>query len=145
MSNNVLLPPEEVVTTTPTTLNAVDSVHLSGHLGAVDENVFHSLIGSIRDVFFPKKLPPLVLESTPIPVVDRMAVKRDPVSAIISTVINVAIVLFVLWFAARQTGLIQKAKTVELVNLDAPLPKAPPKLQTMGGGGGQKGPTPVSK
>jgi protein TonB len=146
MSNNVLLPPEEVVTTTPTTLHAVDSVHLSGHLGAVDENVFHSLIGSIRDVFFPKKLPPLVLESTPIPVVDRMAVKRDPVSTIISTVINGTVLLLVLWYAARKVGIIAPPKQME-ITLDVPPipPKAPPKTQTMGGGGGQPDHAPVSK
>jgi len=35
-------------------------------------------VGNLRDVFFPVKLPPLVLESKPIPVVDRMATKQDP-------------------------------------------------------------------
>ena len=146
MSNNVLLPTEEVEGKPAPPLHATDSVRLSGDLGEADQSVFASLMESIRDVFFPVKLPPLVLESQPIPVVDRMAVKRDPVSAIISTVINVAIVLFVLWFAAQKAGIIKPTKAMEIVTLDVPPPpKAPPKLQTMGGGGGQKGPAPVSK
>ncbi len=96
-------------------------------------------------MFFPKKLPPLVLESTPIPVVDRMAVKRDPTSAIISTVINVAIIALLLWYAAQKVGIIAPKSQTTIATLDAPPPKAPPKAAVMGGGGGQKGPTPVSK
>jgi len=146
MSNNVLLPPEEGGSAANTTLHAVESVHLSADLGATEQGVFSSLVSSIRDVFFPQKLPPLVLESKPIPVVDRMAVKRDPTSTIISTVINVGVILFVLWFAARQVVIATQTKK-ELVTLDVPPapPKLPPKLQTMGGGGGQKGVAPVSK
>ena len=37
-----------------------------------------SLWSNMRDVFFPVKLPPLVLESKPIPVVDRMETHQDP-------------------------------------------------------------------
>ena len=146
MSNSVLLPPDEGGSAPNTTLHATnDAVRLSANLVEAEQGVFSSLVSSVRDVFFPKKLPPLVLESTPIPVIDRMAVKRDPLSTIISTVINVAIIGFVLWFAARQV-VIATNKPKELVSLDVPPPpKAPPKLQTMGGGGGQKGPAPVSK
>ena len=43
-----------------------------------EEGVFTSLWGSVRDVFFPVKLPPLVLESKPIAVVDRMKTKQNP-------------------------------------------------------------------
>jgi protein TonB len=146
MSNNVLLPPDDSEGKASSSLHPIESVHLSGDLGAADQNVFSSLVESIRDVFFPKKLPPLVLESQPIPVVDRMAVKRDPTAALISTVINVSVVLLLLWFAARKLNLIPAIKTTELVNLEVPPPpKAPPKLQTMGGGGGQPDKAPVSK
>jgi protein TonB len=146
MSNNVLLPPETTGTDEIKTLHPVSEVRLSADLAEAEEGVFHSLLSSVRDVFFPKKLPPLVLESTPIPVVDRMAVPRDPVATVISTVINVAVVAFVIWFGLRQTGIIATKKPTEIVTLDAPLPpKAPPKLQTMGGGGGQPDHAPVSK
>src|ERR1700722_11977837 len=43
-----------------------------------EEPVWVGLWESIRDVFFPVKLPPLELTSTPIPVPDRMAVKANP-------------------------------------------------------------------
>ena len=43
-----------------------------------EESVWASLWSNLRDAFFPVKLPPLVLESKPIPVVDRMAMHQDP-------------------------------------------------------------------
>jgi periplasmic protein TonB len=145
MSTNSLLPPDEIVSNAPTGLHPVNDVHLSGDLGDAEQGVFSSLLESVRDVFFPKKLPPLVLESTPIPVVDRMAVKRDPTATIISTVINASIMAVILWYAAHKVVETITKKNL-VVSLDVPPPpKAPPKLQTMGGGGGQKGPTPVSK
>ena len=79
---------------------------------------------------------------------DRLAVKRDPKSTIISTVVNVGIVALLLWIAARQTGIIAPVKmapAISLVEPPPPLPKIPPKAVTMGGGGGQKGPAPVSR
>jgi protein TonB len=148
MSNNVLLPPDltESKTKSEPSLRPLESVRLSGDLGEADQGTFQSLLSSIRDVFFPQKLPELVLESKPIPVVDRMAVKRDPTAAAISTIINIAVVALALWFATRQIVLKLDPKKTEVVTLDVPPPpKAPPKAQTMGGGGGQKGPTPVTK
>src|SRR3982074_3612268 len=59
-----------------------------------EEGVFSSLWSGGRDVFFPPKRPRLVLESKPIAVVDRMKVKRDPVSTAVSTVIHGLIILF---------------------------------------------------
>lgn len=149
MANSVLLPPDEKTQGgRPTQLQPQSEVHLSGDLGEADESVFQSLVSSVRDVFFPEKLPPLELTSQPIAVVDRMAVKRDPTSVAISTGINVALVLLALWFAARQTGIIAPSKPVREISLvepPPPLPKIPPKTITSGGGGGQKGPAPVSK
>ena len=37
-----------------------------------EEGTFSSLWSSVRDVFFPPKLPPLVLESKPIPLIDHL-------------------------------------------------------------------------
>ena len=78
---------------------------------------------------------------------DRMVVKRDPVSATISIVINIAIVALILYVAGRKVGIIAppKAAMINLVDPPPPPPKLPPKLITAGGGGGQKGPTPVTK
>ena len=43
-----------------------------------EKPIWTGLYESIRDVFFPVRLPPLELTSTPIPVPDRMAVKANP-------------------------------------------------------------------
>jgi protein TonB len=103
MANTVLLPPTENQGKPQIALRPIESVSLSGDLSSAEDNVFRSLFNSARDVFFPVQLPPLVLESQPIPVIDRMAVKRSPAATAISTTVNVAILLLVLWFAARQT------------------------------------------
>ena len=61
-------------------LPSMDGHELDSFLGkAFDEKpIWKDLYENIHDVFFPPKLPPLVLTSTPIPVPDRMAVKANP-------------------------------------------------------------------
>jgi protein TonB len=109
-----------------------------------EEGVFASLWSSIRDVFFPQKLPPLVLESKPIAVVDRMKVKRDPKSTAIAVVIHGLVILLIAYILIKKIPLSAPAKTTLVTEIAIP-PQAPPKAATMGGGGGQRGPTPVSK
>jgi protein TonB len=109
-----------------------------------EEGVFASLWSSIRDVFFPVKLPPLVLESKPIAVVDRMKVKRDPVSTAIAVVLHGLVILLIAFLIAKKVQFSAPVKAVVVTELTAP-PLAPPKAQAMGGGGGQRGPTPVVK
>jgi protein TonB len=148
MANSLLLPPE-----TPDTLSSapklrpLESVKLSGDLGEAEQGVFSSLVSSLRDVFFPVKLPPLVLESQPIPVVDRMAVKRDPTSTAIAVGIHVVAFIVIGYIIGRATNIIKApVKPVEItLSEPPPPPKIPPKAVIMGGGGGQKGPTPVTK
>ncbi len=141
------LPPEERLGHTAIRLRPLESVTLSGDLGEAEQGVFQSLVSSVRDVFFPAKLPPLVLESQPIAVVDRMAVKRDPISTAIAVGIHVLVIALVAYVLAKHVGIIKDpAKpTITLLEPPPPPPKAPPKAQLMGGGGGQKGPTPVTK
>ncbi len=109
-----------------------------------EEGIFASLISSVRDVFFPEKLPPLVLESKPIAVVDQMRVKRDPTSTAIAVVIHGLIILLIAWILIKKIPLSAPAKTTLVTDVAIP-PMAPMKAQSMGGGGGQRGPTPVSK
>ena len=66
-----------------------------------EKPVWVGLWESIRDVFFPVKLPPLELTSQPIPVPDRMAVKPNPWAIGISTTLNVTILLRILFFVGR--------------------------------------------
>jgi len=109
-----------------------------------EEGTFSSLRNSIRDVFFPEKLPPLVLESKPVPVVDRMRVKRDPTSTAIAVVLHGLVILLIAFLIAQHVQIGSKAKTTLVTEVSIP-PMAPMKAATMGGGGGQRGPTPVSK
>jgi len=122
-------------------------LHLGGEdLIEAEQGVFSSFFESLRDLFFPPKLPPLVLESTPIPVVDRMAVKRDPTSTAIAVGLHVLIIGAILFFVGRKVAQIVAPKQAPIiVAIDAPPPVLPPSRKLMGGGGGQKGPAPVSK
>jgi|GEM_PF-267000 len=105
---------------------------------AFDEKpIWTDLYENIRDVFFPKKLPPLELTSKPIAVVDPMATKANPWSVGSAAVINGGIVALLLFFGARQV--IQKIEPkVDVTPVDITPFKlnAPKQAQTAGGGGG---------
>jgi periplasmic protein TonB len=109
-----------------------------------EEGVFASLWSSVRDVFFPVKLPPLVLESTPIAVVDRMKTRQDPIATGSAIVIYGLIILLIAFLLAKKVQFAAPVKTIQVTELTVP-PQAPPKATAMGGGGGQRGPTPVTK
>jgi protein TonB len=120
----------------------VESSLGEGDIMQHEEGVLSSLWGNLRDVFFPVKLPPLVLESKPIPVVDRMATKQNPWATLSAFVIYLIVFgLFLLGANKLHQIAVQKAM---LVTELAP-PPMDPALNKMGGGGGQKGPAPVSK
>jgi protein TonB len=143
MANTLLTPPEIDPNRGTPQLHGGDAPHW----GEVkeEESIFGSLWGSVRDVFFPVKLPPLVLESTPIAVVDRMAVKRDPKSTAVAVVLHILVIGLIAWMVAKHVAMGTKAVTTLVpVDLVTP-PPAPPKANAMGGGGGQRGPTPVTK
>jgi len=55
------------------------------------------------------------------------------------------LILLVGWLLQKKVAFMSPPKPVQVVELDAPPPKAPPKAVSMGGGGGQRGPTPVTK
>ena len=91
---------------------------------------------SVKDVFFPRKLPPLELTSSPIPVPDRMAVKPNPWAIGISTTVNLSILLLVLFFLGRQV-IQQIIKPKEnLTSIDVGDYNAPRAMNKAGGGGG---------
>lgn len=124
-------------------LRAVEDAHLD-EMVIEEESVLGSLWNNLRDVFFPVKLPPLVLESKPIPVVDRMAMKQDPKATGSAIVIYVVVILLIGWLLRKKVVTLTQQVT-HVVELTAPPPMAPPKAAAMGGGGGQRGPTPVTK
>jgi protein TonB len=109
-----------------------------------EEGVWASLWSNLRDVFFPVKLPPLVLESKPIPVVDRMATHQDPKATASALAVYVILGLVFFFWGAKAIHNNMVAKQMEVANILTPPPMAPAKT-TMGGGGGQRGPTPVTQ
>jgi len=91
---------------------------------------------SIRDLFFPPKLPPLELTSTPIPVPDRMAVKPNPWAIGISTTINVTILVIALFFVGKKIIETVNKPALVATEIDVGDFKAPKELNRAGGGGG---------
>ena len=100
-----------------------------------EKPIWSGLWESIKDVFFPPKLPPLELTSTPIPVPDRMAVKPNPWAIGISTGVNLAILLIVLFFVGKKIVETINKPTM-ITNIDVGDYDASKALQRNGGGGG---------
>ncbi len=119
-------------------------MHLTGEIK--EEGIFASLIASFRDVFFPIKQPPLVLESKPIPVPDRMATKRSPTSTAIAVALHALAFLLIALLIAHHVRIAAPAKVAQVAQLTAP-PPAPvlPRAEKMGGGGGQHDLAPVTQ
>jgi TonB family protein len=135
MGNELLTQPES-----PSSSGRFAGNHeLDAFLGNAFEEkpIWTGLYESIRDVFFPQKLPPLELTSKPIPVPDRMAVKTNPWAVGTATTINGLIVLLVLFLGARQIikhiAPPQIVTPIDVSEFDVKAPKA---AITAGGGGG---------
>lgn len=113
---------------------------LDAFLGKAFEEppVWKTLYENVRDVFFPVKLPPLQLTSTPIPVPDRMAVKANPWAIGISSTFNIALVLLAIWLGIHVVHSIVKpavtATNIDVGTFDLKAPKAG--VAAGGGGGG---------
>jgi len=101
-----------------------------------EKPIWVDLYESIRDIFFPPNLPPLELTSTPIPVPDRMAVKRNWWAFGIAFIIEVAILLVLLIFMGKKIlDTINKPK-LQVTPIDVTDFIAPKALNAPGGGGG---------
>jgi len=101
-----------------------------------EKPIWVGLYESIRDVFFPPHLPPLVLTSTPIPVPDRMAVKPNPWAIGISTGINLGILGLLLFLGVRTIINAVNAPKVTATDIDVSEFNAPKAANLAGGGGG---------
>jgi periplasmic protein TonB len=139
-----IAPANDPNTAGPNLRAGVDSSFTSDGMMLREEGMFGSLWSNVRDVFFPVKLPPLVLESTPIAVVDRMKTKQDPRATAASFAIYALLILLIAWMIHKKVQFAAPQKAELLTQLTPPPPMAPAK-DVMGGGGGQRGPTPVTK
>jgi protein TonB len=108
------------------------------------ESVLGSLWSSLRELVLPNNLPPLVLESRPVALVDRMAGGRSYRSTGWAVGAHALAILLILYLVKEHVPFAAPVKTMQVTELAVP-PQAPPKANAMGGGGGQRGPTPVTK
>jgi TonB family protein len=118
---------------------ALTGHELDAFLGkAFDEKpIWTGLWESIRDVFFPPKLPPLELTSKPIPVPDLMAVKANPWAIGISSAINMIIAAILLFFVGK--AVVEKIKAPTNLTSIEVSDWTGPKMKDMAGGGGGGG------
>jgi len=102
------------------------------------QSILGSLVGNLRDTFFPKQLPPLVLTSRPVAVLDPMAEKRGKGSQVAATFIHAAIVAAIIFvaIAARHHTVVQPKIHVTPVLIRPYIPITTPTPKPMGGGGG---------
>jgi len=111
--------------------------------GTKQDSILGSLWSGLRELLLPTRLSPLILKSRPAEVVDRMFEGRSYRSAGWAVVAHVFAVLMVGFAATTQVHIAAPVKTVT-TELVVP-PQAPPKANAMRGGGGQRGPTPLTK
>jgi periplasmic protein TonB len=107
----------------------------------LEQSLWKSLFQNLDDYFFPKKQPPLVLTSKPVPVRDIWGFydyKKN--GALASTVVHVLAVSAIIGLTLLGRRVVQEIKkpqeTVTLVAPDDIPPMAPAKTQAGGGGGG---------
>ncbi len=125
--------------TTQNPLGPEPELHLLLVNQTLDEPLWKSLVRTIDDFFFPKKLPPLVLTSKPVPVRDIWGFYNYKGKGVAgSTVIHVLALAIII--AATYVGrrIVEVAKPKEVVELIAPddIPALPPSKSVSGGGGG---------
>jgi protein TonB len=107
---------------------------------ALDEPLWKSLFQNLDDFFFPKKQPPLILTSKPIPVKDIWGFynyKKN--GAVGSTVVHVLAIAAIIGATILGRRVVQEVtKPHETVTLIAPddIPALPPSKTQAGGGGG---------
>ena len=129
MANQVLVPPELDKRDRPIEPKLLAEI--------IDEPAWKTIAGNIYDLLYPRKLPPLVLTSKPIAVVDPMKENRGRAASIISVATHVVIIALLLWGFVTVKKAVSK-KNQLLTNIDVPpfMPIAPKGPQMGGGGGG---------
>jgi TonB family protein len=131
--------PELETPQNPTTLGPEPELHLLLQNQTLDESLWKSLFRNIDEFFFPKKLPPLVLTSKPIPVRDIWGFydykRRGAAGSTIVHLLAVAAIILATYLGRR---IINVAKPKETVLLIAPddLPALESSKSASGGGGG---------
>lgn len=111
------------------------------HNQTLDEPIWKSLFHNIDDFFFPKKLPPLVLTSKPVPVRDIWGFYnykgRGAFGSTMIHVLGLTLIIVGTMLGRRMVTEITKPKeTVELIAPAEDMPTLKPSKTQVGGGGG---------
>lgn len=109
------------------------------------ESVFVSLWRGARDALFPRRLPPLVLQSRAIPVDDPLAADRGTASTVYAVAVHAMAVLVIGFVVRAQVREVQPVQRASAVLIEPVLHVTAKTADRSGGGGGQRGETPVSK
>jgi TonB family protein len=136
MANDLLIQPDSEPQAAAASAGSVE-LDITFGTPVQDPPIWVGLYESVRDVFFPPKLPPLVLTSTPIPVPDRMAVKRNPLAWGIASFFNVGILALMIVVGVKSyINSTAKPPTVVETPIDLTEFKAPKSDSLAHGGGG---------
>src|SRR5580704_6816428 len=115
-------------------------LHLLVPSSTFEESLWKSLFQNINDFFFPKKLPPLVLTSQPIPVKDIWGFYNYKKNGVLgSTGVHILLVLLIIGGTILARRLVKEIeKPTEVMTLIRPddVPALPPSKTKVGGGGG---------
>jgi protein TonB len=111
------------------------------HNQTLDEPIWRSLFRNLDDFFFPKKLPPLVLTSKPVPVRDIWGFYnykgRGAVGSTVIHILGLALIIGGTILARRMVNAITQPKdVVELIAPAEDMPVLKPSKTLSGGGGG---------
>jgi len=132
--------PELETPQNPPALGPEPELHLLLVNQTLDEPLWKSLFRNIDEFFFPKKLPPLVLTSKPVPVRDIWGFYnykgRGVAGSTVIHVLAIAIIIAVALIGRRMVPVAKQTATVILLD-PGDLPVLPnSKTQSGGGGGG---------
>jgi protein TonB len=107
---------------------------------SLEESLWKSLLRNLDDYFFPKKLPPLVLESKPIPVKEIWGFynnkKNGALGSTVAHILLLAVIIGGTILAKRMVQRIVKPQEVVTLIEPADIPPLPPSKTKVGGGGG---------
>jgi protein TonB len=106
---------------------------------SLEEPLWRSLFQNLDEYFFPKKLPPLVLTSKPIPVRDIWGFydyKRN--GALGSSIVHIIAIAIIIGGTILGRHVVQEIRKPSTITLVAPddIPALPPSKTAVGGGGG---------
>src|ERR1700691_4673588 len=133
--------PELETPPNPPALEPEPELHLLLNNQTLDESLWKSLFQNLDEFFFPKKLPPLVLTSKPVPVKDIWGFYDYKKNGVLGTtllhfLVIGAIIGLTLLGRRVVPQILKPHEAITLVSPDDIPPLQPSKTQSGGGGGG---------